>query len=90
MKLRWSAVILGILNMVVLILGIVLIKNMDDKQCSKGDIIPIVAIWIVCFVRIFAMIRTAFAQRATALLVVSHTPVADALIRHQKRVSHSD
>ncbi|KAK1379270.1 Sn1-specific diacylglycerol lipase beta [Heracleum sosnowskyi] len=62
MKLRWSAVILGMLNMVVLILGI----------------------WIVCFVRIIAMVRTAFAQRATALLVVSQTPVADALVKRMR------
>lgn len=87
MKLRWSAVILGMLNMVVLVLGMILIKKMHDKQCSKRDIIPIIGIWVVGFVRIIAMVRTALAQRATALLVVSQTPISDALIRHQKRVS---
>ncbi|KAL8104299.1 hypothetical protein AgCh_028501 [Apium graveolens] len=89
MKLRWSALILGMLNMVVLIVGIILIKKyMDDKQCSKTDILPILGIWVVCFVRIIAMVRTALAQRATALLVVSQTPVAHALIRHQKRMRY--
>lgn len=88
MKVRWSAVILGMLNMLVLVVGIVLIKKMHDKQCSKREIIPIIAIWVVCFVRIIAMVRTALAQRATALLVVSQTPISDALIRHQKRMRY--
>lgn len=96
MKLRWSAVILGMLNMVVLILGIIFIKNIDDdddkQQCSKTDIIPILGIWVVCFVRLIAMVPTAIAQRATALLVVSQTtntpPVSDALVRHQKRLRY--
>lgn len=58
-------------------------------NCGYGDILPFFAIWLVSFVRIVAMIRTAIAQRATALLVlntVSETPIVDALIRHEKRV----
>lgn len=90
MKLRWSAVVLGISNLVVIIFGIVLIARMYPN-CGYGDILPFFAIWLVSFVRIVAMIRTAIAQRATALLVlntVSETPIVDALIRHEKRMRY--
>ncbi|KAL1805273.1 hypothetical protein ACET3Z_028341 [Daucus carota] len=91
MKVRWAAVILGLLNMVVIILGIILIfKMVEGERCSKRDVLAIAGIWLLCFLRIIAMLRTAIAQRATALLVVSQTetPIADALIRHQKRMRY--
>ncbi|KAM7465520.1 hypothetical protein LguiB_013082 [Lonicera macranthoides] len=86
-KLRWSAVILGVLNMMVIILGIIII-TLVYPTCRNGDIFPFLVVVLVSCVRIIAMIRTAIAQLETANLVLkSHgeTPIVDALMRHERR-----
>ena len=75
---RWAAVILGMLNMVVLILGMILICEMvEGERWSKRDVLAIGEIWLVCFLRIIVMLRPTIAQRATALLVVSQTEMGN-------------
>lgn len=87
-KLRLSAVILGVSNMMVIILGIIII-TLVYPTCRNGDIFPFLVVVLVSCVRIIAMIRTAIAQLETANLVLkSHgeTPIVDALMRHERRV----
>ncbi|KAF5942040.1 hypothetical protein HYC85_019682 [Camellia sinensis] len=86
-NLRCCAVITGLSNVVVILIGAILIK-LVYPDCGHKDILPFVVILLGCCIKIFIMIRTGIAQQATATMILnrpSQSAVLDAVIRHERR-----
>nr|XP_016508025.1 PREDICTED: uncharacterized protein LOC107825659 [Nicotiana tabacum] len=86
-KLRRSALVLGLSNALIIIMGtgIVIITR---YSCGEKDIAPVFVIMMASFVRIGAMIGTGIAQQDTASSILTSEadlPDSQAAIRHQRR-----
>ncbi|CAL5413990.1 unnamed protein product [Camellia sinensis] len=89
-NLRCCAVITGLSNVVVILIGAILIK-LVYPDCGHKDILPFVVILLGCCIKIFIMIRTGIAQQATATMILnrpSQSAVLDAVIRHERRIRY--
>ncbi|XP_038723843.1 diacylglycerol lipase-beta isoform X2 [Tripterygium wilfordii] len=86
-SLRLSAVILGLCNLGVVIVGGYLVF----LSCDRGRMVPVVAVSLAGALKIFAMVRSALAQQATARTILDsplETTIADTVIRLQRRVRY--
>lgn len=89
-KLRRSAVILGVSNALIIILGTVIVIVAHSTCGKNADSAPVFVIMMVSFIRIGAMIGTGIAQQHTASSILtcqSNLPDSQAAIRHQRRVA---
>ncbi|KAA8531338.1 hypothetical protein F0562_006047 [Nyssa sinensis] len=90
-NLRWAAVIMGVSNVLVIILGVILMV-LVYPSCGHADILPFLLILLASGVRIAAMIPTGIAQQATAMMILkspaAETAVMDAVIRHETRMRY--
>uniref|UniRef100_A0A5B7ATG0 Uncharacterized protein n=1 Tax=Davidia involucrata TaxID=16924 RepID=A0A5B7ATG0_DAVIN len=89
-NLRWAAVILGVSNVLVIILGVILMV-LVYPSCGHADILPFLLILLASCVRIAAMIPTGIAQQATAMMILkspAETALVDAVIRHERRMRY--
>lgn len=87
-KLRRSAVILGVSNALIIILGTVIVIVAHSTCGKNADSAPVFVIMMVSFIRIGAMIGTGIAQQHTASSILtcqSNLPDSQAAIRHQRR-----
>ncbi|KAF8402223.1 hypothetical protein HHK36_013175 [Tetracentron sinense] len=87
-SLRWVALVSGVLNFVVVILGgFLMIMALTD--CGRGKFIPFAIVSVAAGLRIMSMIGTGISQEATATTILScpaESSFADAVIRHERRV----
>ncbi|XP_016460829.2 uncharacterized protein LOC107784247 isoform X2 [Nicotiana tabacum] len=86
-KLRRSALILGLSNALIIIMGAIIVI-ITRYSCGEKDIAPVFVIMMASFVRIGAMIGTGIAQQDTASCILtsqSDLPDSQAAIRHQRR-----
>lgn len=84
-RLRRSALLLGISNALIIVMGAVIVIIVARSSCVGKDIAPVFSMMIVSFARIGAMIGTGIAQQHTASsILTSHTDSQPA-IRHQRR-----
>ncbi|KVH97202.1 Lipase, class 3, partial [Cynara cardunculus var. scolymus] len=89
-QLRWSAIILGISNMFLIIISLILITA-AYPDCVIGDIVPFLVIFFVSCLRMASMIPIAMAQRATAMTIIntpSETRAVGTLIRRHQRIRY--
>lgn len=88
-RLRRSAVVLGVSNALIIIMGI-LIVIVAHSTCGENDgTSPVMVMIMVSFIRIGAMIGTGIAQQHTASsILTSQTDLPDSqiAIRQQRRV----
>lgn len=88
-RLRRSAVVLGVSNALIIIMGTVIVI-VARSTCGENDgIAPVFVIMMVSFIRIGAMIGTGIAQQHTASsILTSQTDLPDSqlAIRRQRRV----
>ncbi|CAI9279230.1 unnamed protein product [Lactuca saligna] len=89
-QVRWSAMFLGISNLLLIIINIILI-TVAYPDCDFGDIIPFIVILFVSFLRIVTMIPIAISQRATAMTIIntpSEKRAVGTLIRRHRRIRY--
>ncbi|KAL4586014.1 hypothetical protein LXL04_010644 [Taraxacum kok-saghyz] len=89
-QVRWSAMFLGISNLLSIIINIILITA-AYPVCAFRDIIPFIVILVVSCLRIITMIPIAIAQRATAMTIIN-TPnekrAIGTLVRRHRRIRY--
>ncbi|MCE3049450.1 hypothetical protein HAX54_044833 [Datura stramonium] len=86
-RIRRSALILGVSNALIIIMGAVIVI-VARSSCGEKGIAPVFVIMMVSFIRIGAMIGTGIAQQRTASSILSSQtdmPDSQAAIRHQRR-----
>ncbi|XP_040374323.1 diacylglycerol lipase-beta isoform X4 [Rosa chinensis] len=76
-NMRWSAMVLGTANSLVLILGIYFLV-LAFPSCDRGLLVMLVAVPFLAALRIATMVKTGSAQQATAKTVLEESP-ADVL-----------
>ncbi|XP_060179453.1 uncharacterized protein LOC132609483 isoform X1 [Lycium barbarum] len=86
-RLRRSALVLGVSNALIIIMGVVIVI-VARNSCGHKGIAPVIVLMVVSLTRICAMIGTGIAQQHTASsILTSQTDLPDsqAAIRHQRR-----
>ncbi|BBG93528.1 lipase class 3 family protein, partial [Prunus dulcis] len=88
-NLRWPAIILGIANAVVFVLGGFFVF-WALPSCNRHILIPLMVVSFMAAVRIGIMVNTGIAQEATAMTILEHSPAVspaavDTAFRHQTR-----
>ncbi|ONI29108.1 hypothetical protein PRUPE_1G181900 [Prunus persica] len=91
-NLRWPAIILGIANAVVFVLGCFFVF-WALPSCNRHILIPLMVVSFMATVRIGIMVNTGIAQEATAMTILEHSPAVspaavDTAFRHQTRVRY--
>ncbi|KAM1158445.1 hypothetical protein ACFXTH_031815 [Malus domestica] len=91
-NLRWAAVVLGVANAVVFLLGCFFLL-MALPSCDHHVTIPLMAVPCLAAVRIVTMVNTGLAQEATAMTILEHSPAnspaaVDVAFRHETRVRY--
>ncbi|XP_043724432.1 uncharacterized protein LOC122671340 isoform X2 [Telopea speciosissima] len=88
-SLRWTTVVLGILNLIVIVLGGYLVNSVLPG-CGR-DVLPIVVVVVFAGVRIMSMIGTGIAQEASATTILrspSESSFVDSFNRHERRMRY--
>ncbi|KAJ9563413.1 hypothetical protein OSB04_008573 [Centaurea solstitialis] len=87
-QVRWSAIILGISNLFLMITSLFLIDS-AYQDCPFADILPFLLVSIFSCLRLLSMVPIAIAQRATAMAVLNAlsetSSAAGTLVRRQQR-----
>lgn len=86
---RWVTLFLGFSNLGVVFLGGLLVL-LVFLSCTGGESLPFAVVSILAGIKIMSMIGAGIAQEATASMILSEqqaeSAVADAVIRHERRV----
>ncbi|PHU21273.1 hypothetical protein BC332_06380 [Capsicum chinense] len=90
-RLRRSALLLGVSNALIIIMGIVIVVVVvaGGDSCKDKGVAPVIVTMMVSVIRISAMIATGIAQQHTAssiLTTYTDLPDSQAAIRQQRRV----
>ncbi|OMO79668.1 Lipase, class 3 [Corchorus olitorius] len=89
-RLRFSSIVLGALNILVLVLGGILV-SIAFPGCNRRNILPIVAVSILAAIKIGTMIKLGIAQEATAKTITdspSESGVLEAVMRQDRRLKY--